>query len=551
MSSTDSTPICISLVNHIVPNPPTNAAYLPSEVEAKYYLYGFPSKPRLIARSNPDVWMKPTGPEAYLEPKEIIPLGAHPLRAVWEDTLGPALDAYLLGQQVQVSFLNSYLIGVAGKTPPLPFVMVGVNPGTLFGQAGLNAAVGCRSILLENGLNDVHVIILESAFSLSKALYKPAITANPVVVVREPFSTSLGISICSAKSPNLEGTGGFFFLDKAKPGVLHLLTARHVLFHPDKDENKLFAFRGGGGQAAKKVMFMGTATFESRCKSIEFAIGGQQIIIEQLKRRLDAAAVMEDEEEAVMERADVAKSMAGATAAIAAFQKLLDDVTRDWKDEANRIIGHVTLSPPISFNYGDDGFTEDWAVVEIYPSMIAKLNFVGNAIDLGSIAVDELTAWMYPHSANPPSFKYPGNRLLGFFGLVPDAEMFKPNPRTKDHDNEPVIMVMKNGSTSNLTVGRLNTIRAFVRIFPKGQPGRMSKEVCVLPRNSKSGPFSDCGDSGSAVIDGTGRVCGILTGGDGASDVSDCTFVTSINFLLKRLKSFGIDANIFPVAADL
>lgn len=128
--------------------------------------------------------------------------------------------------------------------------------------------------------------------------------------------------------------------------------------------------------------------------------------------------------------------------------------------------------------------------------------------------------------------------------------MFIPNPKNKDHDNDPIIMVMKNGNSSNLTVGRLNIIRALVRTYSKGQPGKMRKEVCVLPRNSKSGSFSEDGDSGSAVIDGTGRVCGIIPGGDGATDVSDCTFVTSINFLLKRLKSFGIDPNIFPLPTD-
>ena len=47
----------------------------------------------------------------------------------------------------------------------------------------------------------------------------------------------------------------------------------------------------------------------------------------------------------------------------------------------------------------------------------------------------------------------------------------------------------------------------------------MSKEVCVLPRDLKSGSFSARGDSSSAVIDGIGRACGIITGGDGAADV--------------------------------
>ncbi|KAF8874766.1 hypothetical protein CPB84DRAFT_559798 [Gymnopilus junonius] len=502
--------------------------------------------------------MKPTGPEAYLKPKEFIILGNHPLGAVWEDTVGPALDTYLLKQQVQVSILNSYRIAIAGELPPPPppFVFVGVNHGTLSGQFGLDAALGCRSILVEKGFDDIHVIIYESVFTRFRALYKSAITANPIAIICEPFSTSLGLSICPATSPNIEGTGGFYFLDKAKPGVLFLLTARHVLFHPDKEKNRLFKFRAGNGQAARKVMFMGGAAFQRCCKAIESAIGGQQLIIDQLKRRLEDANGLEDEE-AEQERVAVGKGMVEATAAMTAYQKLLNDVIRHWKVEENRIIGHVTLSPPISLDYGDngfngdDGFTDDWAVVEIYPSMIAKLNFVGNVMDLGSIAVDELTSWMYPHPANLSSFKYPGNRLLRFFGTVPDKEMFKLNPKTKDHDNDTVIMVLKNGNTSNLTVGRLNTIRALTREYFQGQPGKMSKEVCVLPRNSKSGPFSARGDSGSAVIDGVSRVCGILTGGDGATDVSDCTFVTSINFLLKRLMSFGIDANINPLPADL
>lgn len=110
--------------------------------------------------------------------------------------------------------------------------------------------------------------------------------------------------------------------------------------------------------------------------------------------------------------------------------------------------------------------------------------------------------------ANPTSFKYPTNRLLRFTGTVSDQEMFKPNPKNKDHDKDPVIMVLKNGNTSDLTVGRLNTIRAFVREYFEGKPGEMSKEVSVLPRNSKSGPFSHRGDSGSVVLDGKEEFAG-------------------------------------------
>ena len=84
-----------------------------------------------------------------------------------------------------------------------------------------------------------------------------------------------------------------------------------------------------------------------------------------------------------------------------------------------------------------------------------------------------------------------------------------------------------------------------------GQPGKMSKEGCVFPRNSKSRSFSARRDSSSAVIDGISRVCGIIAGGDGARDVSDSTFVTSISFFARALEVVCIEANVFLLAADL
>ncbi|OIW22228.1 hypothetical protein CONLIGDRAFT_687744 [Coniochaeta ligniaria NRRL 30616] len=173
-----------------------------------------------------------------------------------------------------------------------------------------------------------------------------------------------------------------------------------------------------------------------------------------------------------------------------------------------------------------DGYTEDRAVVEIHRTIITEPNFIGNAIKLGSGDVDVLTSWKYPDRANPRSFDYTGNRLLHFAGTGSDEEMRRPPPGTKGQDDDALTMVHKNGNTSCLTVGRLNDIRSF------------------------SGAFSAPGDSRSAVVDGKRRVCGILTGGDEATDVSDITVVTSINFILKRLGEHGIKANILPTLAN-
>lgn len=101
-------------------------------------------------------------------------------------------------------------------------------------------------------------------------------------------------------------------------------------------------------QVGLDAAFMGKAAFESRCKAIESAIIDQQLIIDHLNRHLEAAKKIQDKEEAEMERADIANDMARRTKPVETLQNLPNDVTRYWKDERNRIVGHVTLSPPIS-----------------------------------------------------------------------------------------------------------------------------------------------------------------------------------------------------------
>jgi hypothetical protein len=111
-------------------------------------------------------------------------------------------------------------------------------------------------------------------------------------------------------------------------------------------------------------------------------------------------------------------------------------------------------------------------------------------VDLGiDVPIDKFTSCIHPDPANPPSFDYSAGRFLGF---IPASEMWKPDPNTRDHENEndPVMMVMKRGHASGLTVGRLNTICSFTRYTytMEGEPGTMSKEVADLPRNWKSVP---------------------------------------------------------------
>jgi hypothetical protein len=108
-----------------------------------------------------------------------------------------------------------------------------------------------------------------------------------------------------------------------------------------------------------------------------------------------------------------------------------------------------------------------------------------------------------------------------------------------------------NDLSTGLTIGRLNTIRSVVRYYSKKESGRFSREVCIISHHSKSEAFSQKGDSGSVVVDGKGRIVGILTGGAGAPEGFDTTYVTPISFIIERMKQQGYKANLFPAAADL
>ena len=137
----------------------------PSPVESKCYYYGIPSQPRLVARSSTDVWAEPTGPEAYLVPKESRPIGSHPLREIWGAVVGPAIVDYLDSKEVKWTSLDPIRMGYAGVPSPPVILWIGVVPGSLSAEDGVEVATHCKGILSAHDINDVHVEIRESVVS--------------------------------------------------------------------------------------------------------------------------------------------------------------------------------------------------------------------------------------------------------------------------------------------------------------------------------------------------------------------------------------------------
>ncbi|EPS98952.1 hypothetical protein FOMPIDRAFT_1125266 [Fomitopsis schrenkii] len=524
---------------------------LPSKTEATFFYYGLPSKPILVARSSTYLWVEPKGLEAYLDPKVLNPVGPHLLNQQWESVLATNVERYLRDKGVAWTSIDPIRIGYVGDPSPPVIVWVGVIPGSLSAADGLEVARACRAFLIDLALHDVHVEIRESEAVLTAKMKKPTATANPVHRAQEPFASSVGIPISPSDTRTIEGTAGLFFTDPSKPGKIFLLTARHVLFHPQNEPNECYVYPFRSSKR-RSVLLLGDDAFDRQIFAIKKEITHHQGSIGHLSEDL-ASEIDSDDPYAEDERKRKSDELKASQQAQVALEPFLTEIIRDWTDPSHRVIGHVILSPPLSFGLGPDRFTEDWAVIEVDSRKVDKSNFICNAIDLGTeIPKEDFNAMMHPHPANPPSFRFPGDRLLRFHGTIPDNEMISPNPATCDQDGNPVIMVIKRGATSGVTIGRLNNIRSVVRYNVQSKCEESSREVSVMPQFSKrSIPFSERGDSGSVIIDGKGRVAGLLNGGSGIADSLDITYITSINFLIRRMAEHGYNAHIFPTAADL
>jgi hypothetical protein len=144
---------------------------------------------------------------------------------------------------------------------------------------------------------------------------------------------------------------------------------------------------------------------------------------------------------------------------------------------------------------------------------------------------------MYPPDNTRTTFKYPDNRLLQLQGLISKDLMC--NPDIRDSNDDPCLLVVKNGNATGVTIGRATGIFSYVREYFNDNTHQTSMEWAILGYDTSSGPFSRPGDSGSIIADGLGRIGGLLTGGAGKTESSDITYATPFFWLFQRIKENG------------
>ena len=153
---------------------------------------------------------------------------------------------------------------------------------------------------------------------------------------------------------------------------------------------------------------------------------------------------------------------------------------------------------------------------------------------------------MYPHHKDQYSYKTLDDSLLQAFGVVSAAEIS--NPKHLNTNGQSCLFVVKNGGTTNTTVGLANGLESVKRTYQEYNIIKQdSLEIAVVSYGKGHGRFSECGDSGSIVLTREGKILGMVTGGAGPADETDVTWFTPFWWLLEQIKKQYPDAYLYDV----
>jgi len=128
------------------------------------------------------------------------------------------------------------------------------------------------------------------------------------------------------------------------------------------------------------------------------------------------------------------------------------------------------------------------------------------------------------------SFKFPPNRQLKVKGIA--TREFLANPGCFNSKDLPCLVVLKDGNTTDLTVGRYAGLEAYVA----NDHGEESMELAIYNYNNRSGDFSSKGDSGSLIVDGYGNMIGLLHSGMPRGGSTHVTFATPAWWIIQKIK---------------
>ncbi|CAE6424768.1 unnamed protein product [Rhizoctonia solani] len=512
-----------------------------SDIEQNVYYHGIRGSvrgPKLIYRSGNDVFVPPSGPHGACRVVKLLPVYKHD--KLGKDNLWLNILREVVGllEKREIRFTSIDLARFTWKglgpddetvtTPPT--IWVGVLADSLRSDVAYNSSSDILDLLKKHDISDIEVAYRESYSRLlvGPELFAPVNDFHHLKDVITPLTTALGMPIAGLKTPDMEGTMGFFF---RQDGKLYGVTARHVLF-PAEDGNDEYSYIAG---PKKEVVVLGTQAFKDLIVATERKIRDLINTVTVLGKQIKAYSktVANGGAGAVQAKAKLALKEADLKQKKESIEELKGfcvTVKKEWRDLNDRIIGHVVWAPALSVSALADGYMRDVCVIELDAEKFGN-GFKGNVINLGpEIDSGKFKNLMYS-CVDAPSFPYLLDHVLRLRDVVSAAEIINSS------NGDQAQYVIKRGSTTQTTIGHLNGFDSYERRY--NLLGHMdSMTMAIFSYDNKSGPFSKSGDSGAIIFDSHARFAGFVTGGTGKHDYPDITYATPMVWLWNKVLKF-------------
>ncbi|RPD77828.1 hypothetical protein L226DRAFT_551609 [Lentinus tigrinus ALCF2SS1-7] len=395
--------------------------------------------------------------------------------------LGILNNAKIYFEERRMPYTAIMGLGWANNRDEDPFcpllVTVGMEPKTVtFDEAKTAANYIKHTILSQAGFPEIDVAIWEWETSLSSRGAKlpslDPLVQEAATQYAHPFASSLGLAIAPRATPYYEGTVGLYLRRGNGSDDVLALTAAHVARPPPMHpQNTGFSHHNNEAeiQRLQQRQVNGTKHVEKIATEIR-EVDQWKALIHQL-------------------------------------DSLRIGVTESISSPDARCIGHVLHADPIGVSSASPtGFTIDWAIIKLNADAFDWATFMGNKVYIGdTIDVLAYLKLLYPNAADrrASGWAYPEDGLLQISGVVPESEIRKPS-QLNTH-GKPAMPVIKNGLATGTTIGWVNGLDSLVRrSYTQYNIDFASIETTIVPYG-RHGAFSEHGDSGSIVLDRTGR----------------------------------------------
>ncbi|KAI1172418.1 hypothetical protein F4777DRAFT_512575 [Nemania sp. FL0916] len=496
----------------------------PSAEERENYYYGLAGKPKLVARTGRDHWVKPhhlrsawvsypVWSKKYFWPirddDEIVSKWSKELATIIVKTLEPYPWSHFFPVKTPLEAddcLDEKQISKINEQQPI-ILLIAILKNSMGWETGIKMAFECLKVLhnhdifieveVYEGAHQRNAISAELESKIDPIFWSPAHTiylsnANKEVL---PLLSYSGYAVGYLKDHHKWGTIGLHVtLGRSKK--VYGLTCRHVVdsgqpltrsYDASRKDQRQYHIHGTDSIVAGAL---------ENLKDLQtWNEAGLKKLYDK-QTRWELSHHMDTSESSRRPTKSYKDTIVLCEATHKYTEELIESVKKVSASTNNeRIIGHLAFYPRFEISTRILGYMRDWALIELdkqkYPDGFENKVYLGdlprtNEFDYRFKRFDGSLVDLEPRSKHPEELLYHSAEKKSF-------------------------IVAKRGAASGVSLGTINAIEAVVR-GPKPDGGHYASwEMLIIPEGGK-GKFSEGGDSGSCVFDENCQVVGMVVG---------------------------------------